>query len=332
MLQPTKGEVATVGVIVGRFQVPRLHDVHKDLIKIVSTAHPKTIVFLGLSPLLGTRNNPLDFECRKKMVLSDFPEVTVLYIKDCRSDDDWSRVLDKQISDIIGPNDTVLLYGGRDSFIRHYTGKFATQQLESDRYISGSEIRKEISKRTKESAEFRAGVIWSAYNHYPTAYCTIDAAIFDNDGERILLARKPAETAYRLVGGFSDPGSPSLEADVRREIMEEANIEVTDPVYVGSALIDDWRYRNEIDRIKTTLFACRYMMGSPRGGDDICEVRWFKLSDIKPGDVVLEHHKLLKMLAAKAGSVASNLSVHVETFMTAFKGLEARLEEGGKNA
>jgi bifunctional NMN adenylyltransferase/nudix hydrolase len=62
-----------VGVIVGRFQVPELHDAHKDLIETVCDKHDKVIIFLGLSPLMVTRENPLDFESRKQMILESSP-------------------------------------------------------------------------------------------------------------------------------------------------------------------------------------------------------------------------------------------------------------------
>jgi len=305
MLKPAnKAEVATVGVLIGRFQVPKLHEIHKELIQTVAQTHPKTIVFLGLAPIPSTRNNPLDFESRKQMLLAEFPDITVLYIKDCKSDEIWSKHVDKQISDIIGPNDTVLLYGGRDSFIKHYVGKFATTELESDRILSGSEIRKEISKKTKASAEFREGVIWGAHNRFPVSYACVDVAILNEDETKVLMARKPEEKEYRFVGGFADPSSPSYEADARREVVEEASIEITDPVYLGSILVDDWRYRNEIDKIKTSLFVCKYMFGKPEAHDDICEIRWILVEDLQKEayierNLVPEHRRLTRMLFEK---------------------------------
>jgi bifunctional NMN adenylyltransferase/nudix hydrolase len=53
--------------------VPELHDAHKDLIETVCDKHDKVIIFLGLSPLMVTRENPLDFESRKQMILEQFP-------------------------------------------------------------------------------------------------------------------------------------------------------------------------------------------------------------------------------------------------------------------
>src|SRR5690242_6721581 len=106
-----------VGVIVGRFQVPELHPSHKNLIRYVVEKHPKVIIFLGNPATLGTRNNPLDFEMRKQMILTDFPEAIVLIANDCVNDEVWSKNLDSAISSVTTPNQKVVLYGGRDSFI-----------------------------------------------------------------------------------------------------------------------------------------------------------------------------------------------------------------------
>lgn len=284
-----------VGVIVGRFQVPELHEAHKELISGVCSEHEKVIIFLGLSPVIGTRNNPLDFEARKQMILKEYPNVNVLYIKDEPSDEVWSKKLDTQIGDLITPNQTVTLYGGRESFIDRYSGKFHTQELLQSRYVSGSEIRKSISKVVKSSSEFRAGVIWAAYNQFKKCYTCVDIAVLDKK-DRLLLARKEHEEKYRFIGGFSDPSSETFEDDAKREVAEESGIEVSDMEYIGSAIIDDWRYRNEEDKIKTLFFKCQYVFGSPKADDDICEVRWFDLKTLTLDQVHFNHQKLLKML------------------------------------
>lgn len=264
-----------VGVIVGRFQVPELHEAHASLIEHVCQEHDKVVVFLGLSPLMVTRENPLDFEARKQMILQAFPDVTVLYIRDQWSDKLWTRQLDRMVGDLVTPSQSVVLYGGRDSFVNLYDGRYPVRELEQDVWVSGSVIRKAVSQKSvKKSADFRAGVVWAAYSQYPTVYTTVDVAIFNKKGE-ILLGRKENEPKYRLIGGFIDPGSETSEQDARREVMEEAGIEITDPIYLLSMNIDDWRYRGEVDKIRTMLFTADYQFGSPKPGDDIAEVAWF---------------------------------------------------------
>jgi bifunctional NMN adenylyltransferase/nudix hydrolase len=296
MKKPSSTPQYDVGIIVGRFQVPSLHEAHTELIRRVWEKHDRVIIFLGVAPVWVTRNNPLDFEARKQMILREFPELTVLYIKDTVSDNDWSTALDRQIADVVGPNQKVLLYGGRDSFLNRYTGKYATEELEPETYInvSGTEIRRQVSNKVKASPDFRAGVIWAAANQYTKVYPTVDVAVYDEKG-RWLLARKPYETKFRFIGGFADSTSSCYENDARREVAEEAGVEVDGITYVGSSLIDDWRYRNEADKIKTILFKAKYIFGRPTAADDVCEVRWFETRDLWDA-VVDEHRPLVELL------------------------------------
>jgi len=74
MKEKTSASGQDVGIIIGRFQVHQLTQAHKELIQFVIDRHTKVVIFLGLSPLLVTRNNPLDFESRKQMILKEFPK------------------------------------------------------------------------------------------------------------------------------------------------------------------------------------------------------------------------------------------------------------------
>lgn len=313
-MQPAQ-EQYDVGVIVGRFQVHELHDAHRDLIQYVCDQHEKVVIFLGLSPLMVSSNNPLDFESRKQMILAEFPDANVLYIKDQPSDEVWSRKLDEMVGDVLTPSQSCVLYGGRDSFIEHYTGRYPTRELVQSQFFSGTAQRKAIARsRAKASPEFRAGVIWASQSRFPTAYTTVDVAIFKRsdrmtcsgpgDGyltTKILLGRKPNESLYRLPGGFSDPTTPSFEQDARREAAEETGVEIGDLRYIGSRVQEDWRYRNEPDCIKTMLFTAKYVFGRPTPGDDIEEVRWFDFP-VRPELVVPAHRPLMAMLTEKEGA------------------------------
>lgn len=74
------------------------------------------------------------------------------------------------------------------------------------------------------------------------------------------------------------PTDSSLEAAARREVTEETHIEVSALEYIGSFLVDDWRYRNEVDKVMTTVFLARYMFGAIQPDDDIEELKWFRLN------------------------------------------------------
>lgn len=285
-----------IGIVVGRFHADELHEGHLELLKSVCDKHPRVFVFLGLSPLLATKKNPLDFEARKQMILEKFPNVNVLYIKDVRDNEVWVKKLESQIEDISGVQE-VMLYGGRESFIDPYIkagGKFPTTELESTRYVSATEIRERISRVVKNSREFRQGVIWATYNRYPTVFTTVDVVIYD-ENRRLLMVRKPGEKLYRFVGGFSNVTSPSFEYDAKREVQEETGVAIGEPEYMGSFLVKDWRYEHEDDKIKTLVFAAKYLFGAPKGMDDVAEARWFNAPDLSMSDIVEEHHPIYTM-------------------------------------
>ena len=74
-------------------------------------------------------------------------------------------------------------------------------------------------------------------------------------------------------------------------------------VYETSRKINDWRYRNETDKIITLLFSCDYIDGTTKAQDDIMDVGWFKLEEIMKmiTDKLTneEHNEMLKFLINK---------------------------------
>jgi len=127
-----------LGVIIGRYQEPELHESDKFLFDTLGANHGKVLCVLGLAPTKSTMRNPLDFVQRKTMINEIYPDVVCLYIKDVMNDALWSRNLDELIQDQLMPNQKALLYGSRDSFISYYNGRFATHELESTSFISGA--------------------------------------------------------------------------------------------------------------------------------------------------------------------------------------------------
>lgn len=294
-----KQDCADVGIIVGRFQINDLHEAHIDLINTVTERHDRVLIFLGNSPLRNTLNNPLDFRARRAMIAENFSDVEIHYINDTSDDEVWSKNLDKLIAEQLTPHQTVMLYGSRDSFLKAYKGSHKTCELEASTFVSATEVRKRVSNNYPANKDYRAGMIAATAHRFPTAYQCVDVAIINIDKNEMLLAKKPGEKLLRFIGGFSDPRCPSLEADARREVKEEASVEVGDPIYVGSTLVDDWRYRNEIDKIKTALFVAPYIYGKPEAGDDIAEVHWVSLKNLLRTDLLPSHRPLFDLLKEK---------------------------------
>lgn len=294
-------ETAEVGVIVARFQVPELHEEHMGLIQKVLSTHPRVIIILGLAAdaCKCTYNNPLDFTTRKSMVEKAFPNVEVLYVKDVGNNEIWSRELDKIISTQIGPGQKVILYGGRDSFVPHYRGKYPTEELVPNKFISGKEVRKNVGIKSKPTKEFREGVIWAVENQWPSTLPTVDVAIIDKNLNKLLLCRKPNQKLVRFVGGFSSPNSNCYEDDAIREVLEETHLRVETLEYVGSRKIKDWRFEGERNKIKTILFTADYIGGEPMADDDIAEVEWFTFESLTENVFVEEHREIFRLLKQK---------------------------------
>ncbi len=127
---------------------------------------------------------------------------------------------------------------------------------------------------------------------YNSAIAAVDIAIFDVDKRRLLLGRKKNATLWRFCGGFVDEKDESYEMAARREASEEApNIEISYIRYVGSARIDDPRYKDDKDKIFAALFAANYVYGPEQGGDDIELVKFFDISEfIYYKDFVVPEH------------------------------------------
>jgi len=287
-----------IGVIVGRFQTHRLHDEHKKLIEEVIKRHDRVVLFLGCTIAQGSFKNPLDFVSRKVMIEELYGDKlsAILPLHNKKSDEIWSKTLDSKVREIF-PMGSVVLYGSKDSFIPYYKGSFATCELAPDNYVSATTIREEVSKKVERDEKFRAGCIYHAYNMFPIVYSTIDVAIMNNDNSQVLLGRKPEEKEFRFIGGFVDIEDKDLETTVRREAQEETGLEIGDVQYICSTKVEDWRYRGEPGRsIMTHFHIAKKIFGSEKAADDIAEVKWFNLDDLKEEQLVKEHQRLLVKL------------------------------------
>jgi len=289
----------TIGVLVGRFQVHELHDAHKYLIDQVAENHKKVILFLGVPKVVGTKKNPLDFDTRKRMIQHHYPTIVILSLPDFGDDKRWSQEMDKRIKEVY-PIGEVLMYGGRDSFIPYYKnggGQFDCKELDQYTFVSGTEVRKMVSEQVKDSADFRAGVIYQSYNQYPKVHPCVDVAILDSNQEKLLLAKRPFEDGWRFIGGFSHPNDVSFEQTAKRKIREDVgiNLVVSELKYIGSTVIPDWRYQSEEDKIITTLYKTVKGWGMIEPSDDVSELMWVDISELDKITIVKEHKILLEM-------------------------------------
>ena len=285
-----------VGVAVGRFQVENLHEGHRFLLGAILSNHRKVIVFIGVPNIQGTIENPLDYPTRRRMLAQEFPEVELLPLKDCPGNDKlWSENLDRAVRDIFPNVKTATLYGGRDSSIKSYKGKFNKVEVDSGLdYKSGSQQRAEIGKVVRGTPDFRAGVIHSTQNEFPYVKACVDIAFMK--GGKILLGKKPRSSFYVFPGGMVDPGE-SYEEAALREMHEETGIigqyDALD--YVGSASVEDERFKGLKNiSIGTALFKLEHPWEHPQANDDLESVRWATLEEA--GELLMPAHQPLLIM------------------------------------
>ena len=281
-----------VGVVIGRFQVDEIHAGHVELLRYVQRKHPTMLILLGCKNAPQDRENPMEFVPRAQMMNKIFPKAIILPIWDCESDRMWSTAVDLLIQRVFSGRKAIL-YGGRDSFRKRYTGSFTCKEMDFYRTASGTSIRENIASFPEDNPAFRRGVIFSLMNLQPRIFTTVDIAVLKNN--EVLLGRKKDAKLWRLPGGFWDISDPTAETAARRELFEETLLMALDINYVTSQTIDDWRSRGAEDvSHKTLLFVVTDFKGEPKGGDDLPEVKWFPLNEETLTEVTPEHIPLFK--------------------------------------
>ncbi|MEW6186842.1 MAG: NAD(+) diphosphatase [Thermodesulfobacteriota bacterium] len=94
-------------------------------------------------------------------------------------------------------------------------------------------------------------------------------------GDECLLARSPRfqDGFYSVLAGFAEPGE-TLEATVRREILEETGIEVKDIRYFGS---QPWPFPDSL----MIGFTCQYASGEIKVDEtEILDAHWFRYDQL----------------------------------------------------
>lgn len=303
-----------IAFVVGRYQNVELHQGYLHLFRQALLLNGVTdfVPVMGTSPIPSSRRNPFTFEERKQLFVDSLssrdPDMLIVLAgfleqHDQNEDPVWSKNLDNLIDKFLAQPKYMdcepVLVCSRDSFKSHYSGYIEVVEIEPDTdSITSTEARaKLLQEKTYVNRSYAIGKLKAINSKYPTVYPTVDIAIINVEKNEILLGRKPRESKFRFPGGFSDPTDASFLAAAKREAREEVGqIELSDWQHVTSMRVDDWRYRSDVDKIITNFYRCSYIFGRPIASDDLAEVKWFNLDEIKPEDVFPGHVQLLETL------------------------------------
>jgi bifunctional NMN adenylyltransferase/nudix hydrolase len=146
---------------------------------------------------------------------------------------------------------------------------------------------------------------WAAAPYAPT-FVTVDAVVFQQ-GHVLLVKRgaSPGKGLWALPGGFVNQNE-RLEDACIRELREETNLRVPEPVLRGSIFatgVFDSPDRSLRGRTITHAFGVRLSpmdkLPSVKGGDDAAKARWVSLSDIKRDEMFEDHFDILEFFKRK---------------------------------
>lgn len=275
-----------LAVIIGRFQVPKLHEGHLALFK--EAGEDRTIVVVCMGQANMSQRYPLPYLYIAGMMNKD---TYLLY--NSHDDKAWSIKLDEIIEKAKHDDECPTLIVGRDSFKNSYSGKYKIIEIKEIPNISGTLIRDAI--KIEPSVDFANGIIYAKKHRFPVAYHTVDIACMKRD--LVLIGKKNGK--WWFPGGFVDPSDNSAEEAAKRELTEEVDVEADDFKYICSTKIDDWRYRNEPDKIITSFFKCTYIYGSIKPVEEFSETAWVNTKIPVPIGLAKEHHILWDRLTEK---------------------------------
>lgn len=107
----------------------------------------------------------------------------------------------------------------------------------------------------------------------PRHSVSVAAAIFDESGERVLLIERRDNGHWEPPGGVLELAE-TIEEGLRREVAEEANLEITIESLSGV-------YKNMRRGIVALVFRCRAIGDPATSTSEASSVKWHSLSSAK---------------------------------------------------
>ena len=126
-------------------------------------------------------------------------------------------------------------------------------------------------------------------------------AIIIKKGEKYLLGMKPNNTppypnTWHLLGGGVNLEEEKLEHAIRREVREEAGVELSDIKRVSFDEDYEPNKHGEMTHYIFLVYEGEYKSGELKASDDIHKLKWFSQTELKKIPLTRPSIKLFKEL------------------------------------
>jgi ADP-ribose pyrophosphatase YjhB (NUDIX family) len=147
---------------------------------------------------------------------------------------------------------------------------------------------------------------WRGVSHrpeslrYALSHQTVDMVIYNETKTAVLMGSRTNGGRLRFPGGFTEAVSKKLEDDAIRETKEETSLNAHVVEYMGSFKVNDDRYTDCDDKVKTAVFKMQVSDGdydSMAGADDLPFCNWISITQLRErDDIVCEHAPIVDMI------------------------------------
>ncbi len=124
------------------------------------------------------------------------------------------------------------------------------------------------------------------------------AIIVNDKGEILITQRSLSEDVFPgywgIPGGTLDKEDKDLETSLKRELMEEVGIEIS-----NIQLVQNNTVTREDGNKLYLVFLAKYMKGEPRTSDEVEKVEWRSFTDLKDLQMTPYTYELLEELYNK---------------------------------
>lgn len=295
-----------LGILIGRFQVPEMHEGHRFLVREIQSQCDKVLILFGSANRTRSVKNPFTYRERAEATKRLFPEVICAPLNDYPYNDsqwmaDVAATIDHVVDILCKENDICpvpILYGhhkdGND-YLKWFP-QFEYVNINSEIDISGTEVRNSHKHLLPESVQIDMEYFAKEkdmFKNYPfpeALNINCGDAVLECSGHILLIkrGRSPGMGNWALPGGHKNTNETFLQCALR-ELVEETNIRIPERVLIGSIertyLFDSPTRSSGIP--KSTLAVHIVVKPDPNGSlprangqDDAVETRWVPISDI----------------------------------------------------